>query len=106
MNHPLPASGMRITEPILEMPISLYWQHDLGINWWSGEPVTIAQLEDAIEKSSGQRLPNDLLPSLAPGDVVLLKEGRFWIDPEWKIKPLNEPDRPRSKLSQDGPGIV
>jgi hypothetical protein len=88
------------------MPIPLYWRHDLGINWMRGELVTIAQLEDASAKSSGQRLPNDLLPSLAPGDVVLLKEGRFWIEPEWKIKPLNEPNRLGSKLSQDGLGIV
>ncbi len=69
------------------MPIPLYWRHDMGINWMEGEPVTLSQLESAIAASSGERLPNDLLPSLAPGDVIWLLEGHFWINPDWRIKP-------------------
>jgi len=69
------------------MPIFLFWRHGLGINWTIGEPATLAQLKSAIEKSSGERLPNDLLPSLFPGGVIWLKEGQFWLDCDWRIKP-------------------
>lgn len=43
------------------------------------------QLETAIDQCRGQRLPNDVLPSLAPGDVVILNDGYFWISGSWEV---------------------
>ncbi len=50
MNHPIPVSGARVTQPNKSLPIPLYWRHDLGINWNSGEPATLAQLGPKLAK--------------------------------------------------------
>lgn len=90
MNKPIPISGVvaRLVRPIIEMPISLYFDPKLGINWESGTLATKLELEQLIVKSSGEILPNGFLPSLCPGDVVVLKEGKFWITTNWEVKPL------------------
>ena len=45
-------------------------------------------IEDAISQSLNQKLPNGLLPALDPGDVLILAEGEFWINCDWKILAL------------------
>lgn len=89
-HKPIPVCGVApsTVRPSLEILIPLYWEANLGINWQFGEPVTKAQLELAIIRSSNQQLPNELLPSLCPGDVVLLQEGKFWITADWEVEPL------------------
>lgn len=89
--NPLPVAGTPVSvSPNLQMPIPLYWVHDEGINWTRGESVSKAQLEEAINRSGGQRLPNGILPALSPGDVVVLVEGIFWIDRDWIVQPIPE----------------
>lgn len=51
---------------------------------------TRIQLEEAIEKSALQKLPNDLLPSLSPGDVIELADGQFWINADWELCNVEE----------------
>lgn len=89
-HKPIPASGVApsTVRPITEILIRLYWEPNLGINWKFGDPVTKAQLELAIIRSSNQQLPNGLLPSLCPGDVILLQDGKFWITADWEVEPL------------------
>lgn len=89
MNRPIPVFGVpSCVKPRRHMYIDLYWNTQDGINWDRGEKVSKAQLEVAIKQSAGRRLPNDMLPALDPGDVVVLKEGIFWITRDWQIIPL------------------
>ncbi len=88
---PIPVCGIQESvSPRLEMPIPLYWDHIDGINWSKGEPVSKAQLSDAIIRERGLRLPNDILPALDPGDVVILSDGTFWIDRDWMLQPVSQ----------------
>lgn len=89
---PIPVFGVPLKViPDLTEPIYLYW-HDLeGLNWDKGRPAKREELELAIERSRGQRLPNNFLPALDPGDVVILEDGIFWIDSEWKLQSVSLP---------------
>ena len=89
---PIPVCGVsKYVKPAQHMVIPLWWDAIEGINWdTKGVKCTKLQLEEAIEKSSGQQLPNDFLPSLAPGDVVELVEGRFWINANWELCNVEE----------------
>lgn len=80
--YPVPAE----IEPDFLHPIHLYWHRQEGLNWEKGKPARRAELEQAIECSRGKRLPNDFLPALDPGDVVILEDGIFWIDREWNLQ--------------------
>lgn len=75
-------------KPCYELLIPLFYSVKEGINWVNGEPVSKKQLETAIAQCRGQRLPNDILPSLAPGDVVSLSDGYFWINGSWEVQEL------------------
>ena len=73
------------------MVILLWWDASVGVNWQvKGVKCTKSQLEEAIKKSALQQLPNDLLPSLAPGDVIELVEGLFWINADWELCNVEE----------------
>lgn len=89
MMNTTPRSRMGIPEivrPKVQMPIPLYLDLKDGINWNErGNPATKADLEAAIDRSRGYWIPNEFLPSLAPGDVVILIEGQFWIDRGWNL---------------------
>jgi hypothetical protein len=90
INKPIPISGVaQLVRPIIEMPIALYSDPKLGINWQIGTVATKSQLEAAILISSNEYLPNGFLPSLCPGDVVILQEGKFWITTDWEVKVLD-----------------
>lgn len=83
---PIAISGVsKYVKPAKHMAVQLWWDATEGINWQLGVKCTLLQLEEAIEKSALQRLPSDLLPSLAPGDVVELADGLFWINANWEI---------------------
>ena len=86
--YPLPIFGDRQSiTPNTLMPIRLfYWEE--GVNLTFGQPATKAQLQRAIEVSAGRPLPNDFLPALDPGDVVILADGIFWVDSQWHLIPL------------------
>ena len=91
---PIPVCGVPSNvSPCIEMPIELYWNNRDGINWERGEPATKASLEQAIDECRGRHLPNELLPSLSPGDVVVLHDGIFWIDRNWILQDLTLIDR-------------
>jgi hypothetical protein len=85
---PIPQFGIpAVVRPNIGMPITLYLHLQDGINWnGRGEPATKAQLEKAIDQCRGQHIPNDLLPALDPGDVVVLADGVFWIDRDWNVQ--------------------
>lgn len=86
---PIPVFGVPSrVEPRLNMLIDLYWNNRDGINWERGEPATKVALEQAIDECRGRRLPNELLPALDPGDVLVLAEGVFWIDKNWGLQEL------------------
>lgn len=89
-HKPIPVCGVApsTVRPSPEILIRLYWETNLGINWEKGDPVTKAQLELAIIRSSNEQLPNGLLPSLCPGDVILLQDGKFWITADWELAAL------------------
>lgn len=88
---PIPVRGIGTTvKPNLQMPIRLFWEALEGINWDKGEPVSKAQLEEAISRSAGLHLPNEILPALDPSDVLVLRDGIFWIDRDWILQPLSE----------------
>jgi hypothetical protein len=70
-------------------PIYLYWHRLEGLNWEKGKPARREELEQSIERSRGGRLPSDFLPALDPGDVVILEDGIFWIDRDWKLQAVN-----------------
>jgi hypothetical protein len=78
-----------IVTPRIQMPIALYFDLRDGINWNErGNRATKADLEAAINRSRGYWVPNEFLPSLSPGDVMDLVEGRFWIDRGWNVQPV------------------
>lgn len=85
--QPLPVFGVsQKVHPVPQIKIQLWWHASEGVNWNGiGEVCTLKQIEDAISQSAGQRLPNGLLPALDPGDVLILAEGEFWINRDWKI---------------------
>lgn len=84
---PIPVFGeTKYVRPARHMTIPLWWDAIEGINWRAvGVKCTKIQLQEAIQKSAGQQLPNGLLPALAPGDVIELVEGLFWINANWEI---------------------
>lgn len=85
-SNPIPVTGHSgKVKPRFELLIRLFYDPRKGINWIDGEPVSKEQLEAAIDQCRGQRLPNDVLPSLAPGDVVALSDGYFWINGNWEV---------------------
>lgn len=73
--------------PRVEILVTLFCRAG-QINWSEGELVSKIQLEAAIEKSGGLRLPNGILPALSPGDVVALLDGTYWIDRDWNVIPI------------------
>lgn len=88
--HPIPVCGIpKNLNPRLQVPITLYWHHSDGINWDRGEPVSKAQLSEAINRSRGLHLPNEILPALDPGDVIVLSDGTYWIDRVWVLQPVS-----------------
>ncbi len=89
---PVPVFGVsKYIQPARHMVIPLWWDAAEGVNWQAtGVKCTRIQLQEAIEKSAGQRLPNDLLPALSPGDVVSLAEGLFWINADWELCNVKE----------------
>ncbi|MGG6295238.1 hypothetical protein ACQ4M4_12685 [Leptolyngbya sp. AN02str] len=90
IEHPIPVTGVSSGVcPNNAMPIALYWHAHEGINWSKlGAPATRQQLLDAIALSAGFRLPNELLPALCPGDVVVLADGTFWISRNWQVEAI------------------
>jgi hypothetical protein len=92
MKLPTPVCGVPSTmRPRIQMPISLYFRAgEISWNGNANEPATKKQLESAIDKSRGHCLPNGILPALDPGDVVVLSEGVYWLDRDWKILPISK----------------
>ena len=88
--YPIPICGVSgVICPRPEIKLPLYWHALEGINWSEiGEVCTLARLQDAIARSTGEYLPNGIMCSLNPGSVVILAEGEFWITREWEIEQL------------------
>ena len=89
--HPIPICGISgVIRPRPEIKLHLFWHALDGIYWGSsGEEVcTLARLQDAIARSAGEYLPNGIMCSLNPGEVIILAEGEFWITREWEIEQL------------------
>ena len=89
--HPIPICGISgIIHPRPEIKLHLFWHALEGIYWGnpsSGEICTLARLQDAIARSAGEYLPNGVMCSLSPGEVVILAEGEYWITRELEIEP-------------------
>ena len=87
MSKPIPVFGVpKCIQPDLHIKIPLWWHPLEGVNWCGqGEVCTRVQLEEAILKSAGCYLPNNPLPALDPGDCLILAEGLFWLDSNWKL---------------------
>lgn len=91
MKHPIPIDTvLTVVIPTTRKPIRLCWDTSIGINWDGvGMPATRQQLQDAITRCSGHQLPvANILPPLAPGDVVALADGVYWIDRRWQVMVL------------------
>lgn len=96
ISKPIPVFGVAASvTPRLHMAIPLLRNSEGIINWDKGEPVSKAQLEEAINRASGLHLPNEILPALDPGDVVVLADGIFWIDRDWILQSLSEAEQAR-----------
>ena len=54
-----------------------------------GLSLSLPSLQEAIAKSAGEYLPNGIMPSLTPGEVVILAEGEYWITRDWKLELLH-----------------
>lgn len=91
VKHPIPICGISGTiRPRPEIKLPLSWHALEGINWSrKGETCTLARLQDAIQRSAGEYLPNGIMCSLNPGEVVILAEGEYWITREWEVKPYS-----------------
>ena len=90
--HPIPICGISGTiRPRPEIKLPLYWHALEGINWAGiGEVCTLARLQNAIARSADQYLPNGIMCSLNPGEVVILAEGEFWITRDWEVEPYSQ----------------
>lgn len=96
MNRPIPVCGVPATvRPATEIPIRLCWDaRREGIIWGGGEPVSKAEVETAINLSRGHYLPNGILLSLRPDDVLVLSDGIFWIGRDWLLQRIEVGDDP------------
>ena len=102
--HPIPICGISgIIRPCPEIKLPLFWHALEGIYWGdsgNGSICTLSRLQDAIAKSAGEYLPNGIMCSLNPGEVVILAEGEFWITREWELQPLPV-SAPKEGLGED-----
>ncbi|NEQ64988.1 MAG: hypothetical protein F6K21_05700 [Symploca sp. SIO2D2] len=94
--HPIPTTGQNKMhgQKSKGFPINLYFDKSRQSvhfkNSVNDEPATLKQLKDAINNSRGLRLPSHSLCALEPGEVVVVKEGVYWITKYWFLVPFRE----------------